>query len=565
MAVAHIVLVGAALLLTFFSSLEAGDVGVCYGMQGSDLMQPLDVVKLLKNNRIGMVRLYDANARALNALAKSGIKVGVSLPNENLADAAGDPSYARQWVQSKLQAHLPDTLINSVAVGNEVFHQVTGSTSLLLPAMKNIHSALVSVGLADTIKVITPIAMDALKVSFPPSAGAFKDELADTVMRPMIHFLRQTGSYLTFNIYPYFAYKQNPDLIDLNYVLFLPNSGQRDTGNGLMYYNMFDAMTDAVFHAVEKLSSSAQHTQGRKMLQADDDFLLEMKTQESGLPHPPKHKKGALQHEDSAGCISCQKSVEAATTENAKTYNNNLISKVLRGTGTPYKPNARISVYIFSLFNENLKTGGDEEEKYFGLFYPDGTPVYKVDFVNPGPPPGPAPNSWCTAKPEVGDKRLQAALDFACGSGADCAAIQPGKSCYQPNTLVAHASYAFNSYYQRMGRATGTCDFEGAGSVVYNQPATCAGNGASWCVAKPEAGDSRLQAALDFACGHGADCSAIQAGGRCFDPNTKLAHASYAFNDYYKLNGRSDESCYFNDCGTVVHQQPSGKFGNCVL
>ncbi|KAE9606221.1 hypothetical protein Lal_00024871 [Lupinus albus] len=451
------------LFLTLLTLSHAASIGINYGRIANNLPSAVKVVQLLKAHGLTRVKVYDTDPAVLHALSGTNIKVTVDLPNQQLFAAARAPSFANSWVQQNVLAYHPHTQIESIAVGNEVFVDPHNTTKFLVPAMKNIYQALLKHNLHNDIKVSSPIALSALQNSYPSSSGSFRPELVEPVFKPMLDFIRQTGSYLMVNVYPFFAYESNADVIPLEYAVFRDNPGVVDPGNGLRYFNLFDAQIDAVFAALDGLKYN------------DVNIVVT----ETGWPSKGDNNE------------------VGASVDNAAAYNGNLVRKILTNSGTPLRPNADLTVYLFALFNENQKPG-PTSERNFGMFYPDERKVYDIPFTteglkdyhdHPSPasggqrqeaPPSPVVpgvsksttgNTWCVANPDAEKEKLQAALDFACGEGgADCRSIQKGATCYDPNTLVAHASFAFNSYYQNKARAGGSCYFGGTSFVVTQQP-----------------------------------------------------------------------------------------------
>ncbi|KAG6532790.1 PLASMODESMATA CALLOSE-BINDING PROTEIN 3-like [Zingiber officinale] len=77
---------------------------------------------------------------------------------------------------------------------------------------------------------------------------------------------------------------------------------------------------------------------------------------------------------------------------------------------------------------------------------------------------------WCVCRSDVSSTALQKTLDYACGAGADCNPVLKVGACYNPNTVLAHCSYAANSYYQRNGQAQTACDFSGTAMLTSSDP-----------------------------------------------------------------------------------------------
>ncbi|KAG1341963.1 PLASMODESMATA CALLOSE-BINDING PROTEIN 3 [Cocos nucifera] len=95
--------------------------------------------------------------------------------------------------------------------------------------------------------------------------------------------------------------------------------------------------------------------------------------------------------------------------------------------------------------------------------------------------------AWCVCRSDQGDPALQKTIDYACGAGADCTSILQNGACYNPNTVLAHCSYAANSYYQRKGQVDGSCDFSGTATLTNSDPG---GNGCTYPATTSAAGTS---------------------------------------------------------------------------
>lgn len=406
------------------------------------------MAQLLQSTIFNKVKIYDTNPEILEAFSNTGIDLIVAVENSQVANLSATQSAANKWLTTRILPFIPSTSIVTIAVGNE-YLTADGDDpfdhNALVQAMQNLHAVLLSRGLDRKIKVSTPHSMAVLASSFPPSSSTFATTLLP-IMTSIVSLLADTNAPFMINAYPYFAYRDNPNMVNLEYALLGNATGVRDP-KGYVYNNMLDAQIDAIRSAINALGFGNR--------------TIQIVVSESGWP-----SKG-----DNA----------AATIENARTYNTRLIERAQSNKGTPMSTKDRIDVFVFALFNENKKQG-EVSERNFGIFNGDGSKVYDVDLscqfcsnekfgekvvssLSRGP------SVWCVAKPHADEKVIQAVLDFCCGpGGVDCRDIYENGDCFQPDKIYAHASYAMNAYYQMHGRNYWNCDFKGTGLVTFSDP-----------------------------------------------------------------------------------------------
>ncbi|KAJ9559226.1 hypothetical protein OSB04_013840 [Centaurea solstitialis] len=316
---------------------DAESVGVCNGRLGDNLPSEQDVVAFYKNNGITKMRIYDPNQATLQALKGTNIELIIGVPNDAI-ESLTNLQVAKRWIRDYIQNY-PDVRFKYIVVGNEIDpnNESRKYANFVLPAMRNLHYAITDAGLGNKIKVSTATYTGLLGRSYPPSSGAFRDNVRGFI-EPIIIFLAKNNLPMLANIYPYFGYLGDPNA-NLPYALFTaPGTVVND--NGRQYSNLFDAMLDAHYAAQARLGGEN----------------VKIVVSETGWP--------------SAGG-------RGASVQNARTYYTNLIRHVKGTTGTPTKPGRCIETYLFAMFDENRKDGA-ETEKHFGIFSPNKQPKYRL-------------------------------------------------------------------------------------------------------------------------------------------------------------------------------------------
>ncbi|XP_050213747.1 glucan endo-1,3-beta-glucosidase 8-like [Mercurialis annua] len=428
------------LLLGLMGSCVYG-LGVNWGTQAINKLPPRTVVKMLKDNGIQKVKLFDADKNTMSALAGSGIEVMVAIPNDQLA-VMNDYDRAKNWVRRNVTTYHFNGGVNIkyVAVGNEPFLTAYNGSflNITFPALQNIQNALNEAGVGDSIKATVPLNADVYDspIDQPyPSAGRFRTDIND-IMTNIVQFLHKNNAPFTINIYPFLSLYGN-DHFPFDYAFF-DGAPQPvvDKGTGIQYTNVFDANFDTLVSSLKAVGLGD----------------LPIIVGEVGWPTDGDKN---------------------ARMDYAYRFYNGLLPRLAKNSGTPLR-NGYIEVYLFGLLDEDAKSVAPGDfERHWGIFGYDGQPKFAIDFSGQGQNKlllgaqdvQYLPSRWCVFNPNAKDlSKLADNIDFAC-TFSDCTALGYGSSC---NGLDANgnASYAFNMYYQVQKQDQMACNFQGLAMVT---------------------------------------------------------------------------------------------------
>ncbi|KAF8410213.1 hypothetical protein HHK36_002735 [Tetracentron sinense] len=393
---------------------------------------------------VKLLNLHDPSPVVLQALSYTGVPVAVSVSKGDLDEVSSSVLMAESWVRTHVLSSFPATKITTIVVGNTVLcnREYEEKWGLVLPSVKNIYYSLVRWGLEKEIKVSAAFSTDCLN----PYSATYRDDLAERVVKPLLDFIQKSNS--TYSINPSLDF--SPSLSDeaINMV-----SAHSESMKKLGFFNMKEINVVISSPKEKKPMNRKLSFMNSKLL---DPYPARPTPLPELIPSPIRSSIG--------------------------------VSVPAHASKTPLPPLVGIAPPPSSSFsfapegppvvvpsNPPEVLAPSSPPEVLVPSYPPDVPILPpciaADTGAPTPETGEEKGIWCVAKPSVPADTLQEAMDYACGKGgADCGEIMPSGSCYYPDTAVAHASYAFNSYWQKNKNNGGTCGFGGTAMLINSDP-----------------------------------------------------------------------------------------------
>lgn len=350
---------------------------------------------------------------------------------EDLNEVSRSVLQAETWLRTQVLAHYPASQITTIVVGNNVLCQnrQEHAVGLVLSSLKNIHYSLTRWSLEKDIKVSAVFSSSC----FNTTSIFYSEDLAEQYIRSLLKFLQETNSTYSviappnFNALPIKAMN-----LESSHSEFMKKLG------------FFELKKLNVIVKTQKEVKSMN----RKLSSLNPNNLDPFPARPTPSSDSPLHS-----------------SIGFSAPANVAPSPHTPISQIAtppKMTGIAPPPEMSFSS------TPEVPPEVDSATPPFGFGLPPCSPTH---IGAPAPEMGLTQKLWCVAKPTVPAETLQEAIDYACGAGgADCEEITPHGNCYYPDSAAAHASYAFNSYWQKNKKNGGSCSFGGTAMLIHSDP-----------------------------------------------------------------------------------------------
>lgn len=488
-------------------------MGFSYNARGTETSSPARTISFAELNKVtpSHIRIFVADPTVLSTLSDSGVSVDLYLSRSLLGNLLNSKSYVTSWMKRHVMTFLPHINISSIIVTSGSDRPGESELPMLLSTLKSIHSVLSTLHLQTRVRVSVAFSVSFLEklnrtqerdlhriFGFVKKIGSYvmveasidgELSMGDQFVQSVIERATLASSLLPHNHVPMALTIKSPAVPSATEVAQFGDkvlkSLEKNTQVAEQIVGLYaevSSLEDFAQNGLkreEELIFPSSHRELLSKSHIKTTLHDTINPPTTVFPTPPISTTPVTNPPDSpTPTIITVPATNPVTTTPTNPAATPLTVPPTTPATIPSTNPANPSTPITNPVTTPTTVPGAQPVTNPVTTYPPSTGAVPVTnpTTNPVAPPATtnAPaipgQSWCVAKTGASEAALQAALDYACGmGGVDCSQIQQGGNCYNPNTLQNHASYAFNSYFQKNPTAT-SCDFGSSAAIVNANP-----------------------------------------------------------------------------------------------